>query len=157
MSGTEKLNGKTMSLVSLQEFAQTRKASTFSSFCTPDIIQPCFEGGWISFLSVGFLALVFLHGMIRHHEKQTNRKKILQKNRLVVFLSDPALCLREAHPMKKEHSVHSAASHTHLSTSFTHLLSVIAFTLLILLIMSFMGNRCNFMQQSSVCVDLSRS
>lgn len=71
---------------------------------------------------------------------ETHKYK-LPKSRLIVSLSGPVLCPWEAHPMEIKHCVHSADTptppsplHTHLSTSFTQLLSVIAFTLVILLI-----------------------
>lgn len=60
--------------------------------------------------------------------------------------------------MGTKHCVYSAdVPHSHLSTSFTQLLCVIAFMHLILLIMSFLGIKRNFMLQDFVCDDLCGS
>lgn len=154
--GIQTLNGITLPLVSLWE---TRKVARFSSSCTADIIKPCFEADVFFFPSRLFLRYFLRHGRIRHHEKQ-NKKKASKKRANGVFVWPNSLSLGgPSHGNKAlcPFSGRPPPLHTHLSTSFTQLLSVIAFTLVILLIMSFLGIRCNFMLQDSVCDDLCGS
>lgn len=114
-------------------------------------------GGCVFFL---FVSNTVCCGMAGLDTMRNKKKKSFQKRANSVFVWPNSLSLGgPSHGNKAlcPFSRRPPLLHTHLSTSFTQLLSVIAFTLVILLVMSFLGIRCNFMLQDSVCDDLCGS